>query len=102
MPGYSADADAGATITPECLQHPQRRRRSATRGVAAHPKCACGVVCVLWWCSRPSRAPRRTGIAAAAIECVGAVAAAEYVLVHDVFFRDSRRGARAASRPCSR
>ena len=37
-------------------------------------KCACGahVVCVLWWCSRPGRAPRRTGIAAEAIRCCGA------------------------------
>jgi len=61
--GYSAGADAGATITPRACNPPQRRRRSATRGVAAHPKCACGahVVCVLWWCSRPGRAPRRTG-----------------------------------------
>ena len=86
MPGYSADA-VGATITPECLQHPQRRRWSATRG--AYPKCAqaCGTpgVCVLWWCSRPGRAPRRTGMAAEAMVCFGAVAAAEYVR-HDVCF----------------
>ena len=68
-PCYSAGADAGATTECLQLQHPQRRRRSATRSVAAHPNCACGahVVCVLWWCSRPGRAPRRTGIAAEAI-----------------------------------
>ena len=56
----NADAGAGATTPSACLQHPQRRRWSATRGVAAaHPNCAWGahVVCVLWRCSRAR--PRR-------------------------------------------
>ena len=34
----NADAGAGATTPSACLQHPQRRRWSATRG--AYPKCA--------------------------------------------------------------
>ena len=34
----NADAGAGATTPSACLQHPQRRRRSATRG--AYPNCA--------------------------------------------------------------
>ena len=82
----NADADAGATTPSGCLEHPQHRRWSATRGLAAHPKCACGahVVCVLWWCSRPGRAPRRTGIAAEAIRCCGANAAAEYARANEV------------------
>ena len=38
MAHANADAGAGATTPSACLQHPQRRRRSATRG--AYPKCA--------------------------------------------------------------
>ena len=70
----NADAGAGATTPSACFQHPQRRRWSATRGLAVPSNCACGahVVCVLWWCSRPGRAPRRTSIAAEAIECFSA------------------------------
>ena len=41
-------------------------------------------MCVLWRCSRPGRAPRRTGIAAEAIRCCGAVAAAEYARANEV------------------
>ena len=55
----NADAGAGATTPSACLQHPQRRRRSATRGVAAHPECACGahVACsVAVLASRPRAA----------------------------------------------
>ena len=53
------DAGAGATNPSACLQHPQRRRRSATRG--AYPKCAqaCGTpgVCsVVVLASRPRAA----------------------------------------------
>jgi len=54
----NADAGAGATTPSACLQHPQRRR-SATRGVAAHPECTCGahVVCsVVVLASRPRAA----------------------------------------------
>ena len=59
MPGYSADADAGATITPECLQHPQRRRRSATRRVSevcTGVRCARCVCSVVVLASRPRAA----------------------------------------------
>ena len=38
MAHANADAGAGATTPSACLQHPQRRRWSATRG--AYPKCA--------------------------------------------------------------
>ena len=75
--------------------------RHEARIRTAHRRAVCPV-CVFCGGARVPAAPRRTGIRAEAIECFGAVAAAEYVLVHDVFFRDSRRGARAASRPCSR
>ena len=39
--GYSAGADAGATITPRACNPPQRRRRSATRGAYANCAQAC-------------------------------------------------------------
>ena len=58
MAHANADAGAGATTPSACLQHPQRRRRSATRG--AYPKCAqaCGahVKCVAVLASRPRAA----------------------------------------------
>ena len=81
----NADAGAGATTPSACLQHPQRRRWSATRGLAVHPNAHAVRMSSLWRCSRPGRAPRRTGIAAEAIRCCGAVAAEEYARADDVF-----------------
>ena len=77
VPWLYADAGAGATNPSACLQHPltpapfrdaRRRRASELRACAR---------CV--WCggARVPAAPRRTGIRAEAIECVGAVAAEE-------------------------
>ena len=73
----------------ECLQlqHLQRRRRSATRGVAVPSNCA-GVAVrpVCMWCGGggASTSARRTGIAAEAITCCGAVTAEEYARANEV------------------
>ena len=65
-----------ATPTTPALVRDTRRVSELRTGV----RCARQV----WWCSRPGRAPRRTGIAAEAIRCCGAVAAEEYARANEV------------------
>ena len=67
-----------ATPTTPALGRDARRRRAFELRTGV--RCACQV----WWCSRPGRAPRRTGIAAEAIRCCGANAAAEYARANEV------------------
>ena len=85
MPGYSADADAGATITPECLQYPQRRRRSATRGVAAaHPKFAQACARQVCGGARVPAARRVERASQRRLSDVSAPRAAEYARANEV------------------
>ena len=101
--GYSAGADAGATITPRACNPPQRRRRSATRGVAAaHPKCACGahVVCsVVVLASRPRAASN--GPSQRRLSDVSAPDAAEYARALTKCCVARSGHSRRRSRPCS-
>ena len=81
----NAAAGAGATTPSACNCNihnagavPRREARIRT----AHRRTV--RTSSVWRCSRPGRAPRRTGIAAEAIRCCGAVAAEEYARANEV------------------
>ena len=83
----NADAGAGATTPSACLQHPQRRRWSATRCVAVHPECA-----------QACDAPVKCG--GARVPAARRVERASQRRLSDVAARMQRRSTRALTKCC--